>query len=262
MRYEDDIDRLPRSFAVVEILLLIVFTVLDVFQWVPVVSDALKMLSVVLCFIFSISLLFSIDAENDRILLMLSLTFTVVAAVLVLFTDYYAFAMLACCLVQEFHAARIFQMKKSLVRIDGRIDALYRNYKVRNSMFFMNLLLLLLAAIPVLVSLFVELPELPLLCASVFYFVCLLGNVLRMFKISRDIRLLDDMRPLRAYFAGILLHVLSSISLFLVLLPECFGVTLFPSEVARIVMLVIQPIYLIGLVCITFSGCRKQEFYT
>lgn len=262
MRYEDDNDRLPRVFAAVEVLLLIAFTVLDVFLWVPVVSDGLKLLSVVLCFVFSISLLFTINAEMDRILLMLSLVFMVAAGAFLLFTDYYLLAILACCVVQEFHALRIFSMKKSLARIDGRIDALYRNYKVRSSMFFMNLLLVVLAGIPAVISLFIDLVKLPVICAVVFYLCCLLGNLFRLLGVSRDIRLLDDMRPLRAYFAGMLFNCLGSILMLVFVAPGYFGLSFWAENVVRIVPLVSQPLYLAGIVCITFSGCRKQEFYT
>ncbi len=262
MRYEDDTNKLPRGFVVLEIILLIVFTVMDAFGWFPIVAASLKLVCIALCFLFSLSLLFSINAENDRILLMFSLAFTLIAATLVLFTDLYIHTAVAFCIVQEFHAARIFSMKKSLVRIDGRIDSFYRTYKVYSQMLITNLFLLVLALIPLLVDLFIELPMVTLLCTVVFYFFCSAINLLRLLPISRDIRLLDDMRPLRAYFAGLLISFLCSIFLLVLFLPDCLGISLWPDELLHIGAIVSQPLYLVGIIALTFSGYRRQEFYT
>ncbi len=262
MRYEEDTNKLPRIFAAFEVILLLIFTIMDIFDWLPIVSDSLKLVCVTLCFLFSISLLFSINAENDRILLMFSLAFTLIAGVLILFTELYVHTAIAFCFVQEFHAARIFAMKKSLVRIDGRIDSFYRKYKVRNQMFIMNLFILVLALIPLVVNLFTDIPMVALLCVALFYFLCSTVNLIRLFPISRDIRLLDDMRPLRAYFAGLFISFLCSYFLMVLFLPDCLGITLWPDKLLHIGAIVSQPIYLIGIVLLTFSGCRHQEFYT
>ncbi len=262
MNYDEEKRSLAKWFVMLEALLLVVFTAFDLLNIFSLAADGLKLACIVLCFLFSITLIFSMEADLDRLALMLSFFFAVVADTLLLFTDQFFFGVLAFCVVQEFQSIRIFSVRRSVVRMDGRIFSSYRSYKVRNKVLFLNLIQLLFAAVPVAVSFFVEVPHVRLISVCVFYLVGFIGNLIPLASLSRDVRLLDDMRPLKAYFAGMLLYFMCDVLLGLFRMPEFLPVLPQLSRFVSYAMLVIWPLYLAGMVCICLSGIRKQKFYS
>lgn len=262
MNFEEEDNRLIKWFLILSVLVLLVFTIFDIIGILPVVSDGLKLSGTVLCFLFSVLLLFIMGAELDRLMLMFSLLFAIAADALLLFTDYYFCGVLVFCAVQEFHSIRIFSIKKSIVRMDGRIALDYRNYKIWRGVLLTNCIQLLLAAVPFVISLFVKVPYVELISACVFYITGFAGNLIRLSRVSRDVRLLDDMRPLRSYFAGMLLYFACDLLIGLFRLPEYLPVFQGLTEYTNYAMLVVWPLYLAGLVCIALSGYRRQSFYS
>ena len=262
MNYDEERNSLAKWFIILAILLVAAFTAFDLLKILPIISDGLKLSGIVLCFLFSITLLFSMEADLDRVLLMVSLFFAIIADTLLLFTELYFFGVLAFCVVQELHSVRIFSIKRSVVRMDGRIFSSYRSYKVHNRVLLVNLVQLLFAAVPVAVSFFVKVPDVELISACVFYIVGFIGNLLTLASLSRDVRLLDDMRPLRVYFVGMLLYFVCDVLLGVFRMPEYIPVLPQLTEYISYAMLVIWPLYLAGMVCISLSGVRRQRFYS
>ncbi len=138
MNYDEEKRSLAKWFVMLEALLLVVFRAFDLLNIFSLAADGLKLACIVLCFLFSITLIFSMEADLDRLALMLSFFFAVVADTLLLFTDQFFFGVLAFCVVQEFQSIRIFSVRRSVVRMDGRIFSSYRSYKVRNKVLFLN----------------------------------------------------------------------------------------------------------------------------
>lgn len=262
MNYEEEDNRLLRWFLTLEILFIILFTAFDLFEFLPVVSNSIKLAGVVLCFALSVCWIVTLQPELDRILLMLSFFVAIAADALLLFTDFYFLGMILFCIVQEFHSMRLFAIKKSVVRMDGRIASKYHNYKVRKSMLIVNTVQLLLAGIPWIISLFVTIPHVELLCVAVFYFFAFIGNLFRLGGFSKDVRLLDDMKPLRLYFTGMLLYFICDMVIGVLRIPDFIPSMSMLEPYADKIMLAVWPLYLSGIVLIALSGNRRQNYYS
>lgn len=262
MNYEEERNGLLKCFLILSGLILALFTAFDIIGIIPLVSDSLKLAGTVLCFLFSVVLLFQLGGEADRVLLMLSILPAIAADALLLFTKYYFWGILVFCIVQEFHTIRILLIKKSIVRMDGRITLNYQNYKVWKHVVAANFIPALAAAVPAVISIFINIPQVELVCVCAFYLTEFIGNLIRLAKVSRDVRLLDDMRPLRLYFAGMLLYFACDLLVGFCRLPD------YVSELGELkmyssyAMLAVWPLYIVGLVCITLSGNRRQSFYS
>ncbi len=262
MNYDEGRDNLARWFVFLAGLLIIAFTAFDLFHFLPAVSDAFKLAGIVLCFLFTVVIVCLRGADFDRVVLMVSLFFAIIADALLLFTPFYFWGVLIFCIVQELQSVRIFSIRRSVVRMDGRISASYRSYKVRNYVLLLNLIQLLFAAVPVAISFFVDIPQVELISVSVFYIVGFIGNLIPLGTISRDVRLLDDMLPLRLYFIGMLLYFICDILLGVFRIPEYLPVLPQLKDGIQYALLVIWPLYLAGMVCIALGGLRSQRFYS
>ena len=262
MNFENE-KNIPAGLLVgVSILFLIAFTLLDIFRVIPVISDGMKLAGIVLCFLFSIYLLVSIGVDMDRTALMVSFVFAILADSLLLFTNYYICGILSFCAVQEFHSIRIFAIKKSVVRIDGRIASSYRSYKIRNRLLLLNLVQFAAAGAAYGVGYLLSAPHRMLLVVSVFYIVGFSANLFNLARISGDVRLLDDMRPLKAYFWGMLMYFLCDILLGVFRIPDYFPVFTGLAKYTSTALLVVWPLYLAGMVLIVLSGIRRQSYYS
>lgn len=260
--FDEDENRLARVLIVLSALLLISFTAFDILDVFPVVSDSLKLSGIVLCFLFTASFLFFYDADSDRVVLMLSMSFAAAADVFLLFTREYLIGVILFCFVQEFHTIRIFSIHRSIVRMNGRISASYRSYKIWKAMLLRNFIQLLPSAVLVAVSFFVEIENVPLLAAALFYAVGFVLNLVHAFCVSHDVRLLDDMRPLRYYAFGMLSYFFCDILLTVVYLSSQVPFLNVLADYTKYIRLFIWPFYLVGMVMITVSGARRQNFYS
>lgn len=260
--FDEEENRLARILFALSALLLISFTVFDILGIFSTVSDSLKLSGIVLCFLYTISLLFFYEADSDRITLMLSMLFAVAADVFLLFTDKYLIGVILFCLVQEFHSIRILSIRRSIVRMNGRISSSYRSYKLWKVVLFQNFLQLLLVAAVIVAAIFVKMENAPLLAAALFYGTGFLLNLFRAFFISRDVRLLDDMRPLRYYAFGMLLYFICDVLLVTALLSAHVSFLSVLADYTKYIRLFIWPFYLTGMAMIAISGTRRQSFYS
>lgn len=262
MRYEEENNRLPQLYIALEVFLVILFTLFDILRVIPTVSNIIKCFSIVLCLIFSIGVLFVIAVDIDRILLVLSLVFSFAGTIFLLFTGLPVPGIICLCLSQECHACRIYTIKKNVARIDGRIDTMYHSYKVRKRILVLNLILLAIAAIPYGISFFVPYDDALIISLLVLYFACNLVNIRQLYSISRDIRLLDDLKPLHYFFNGMILCLLWFLLSVFYIAPNMIPMTFVSDNVLRILLVTTEPLYLGSLIFITLSGLRHQNFYT
>lgn len=263
MTYFDEEDnRLAKILFVLSALLLISITIFDILNVIPTVSDSLKLSGIVLCFLYTILLFFLYGMDVDRTTLMLSMLFAVVADVFLLFTTNYLVGVLFFCLVQELHSIRIFSIHRSIVRMNGRISSSFRSYKIWKAVLFQIVFQIFPAAALIIAAQFVTIKDAWLVAAALFYAVSFLLNLVRAFRISHDVRLLDDMRPLRYYAFGMLLYFICDVLLvFTYLAPY---MTFFPAltDYVKYIHLFIWPFYLAGMGMIAISGARRQNFYS
>lgn len=260
--FDEEDNRLTSVLFVLSALLLISLTVFDILDVFPTLSDSFKLSGIVLCFLYTISLLFLYGMDADRTTLVLSMLFAVVADVFLLFTTNYLVGVLFFCLVQEFHSIRIFSIRRSIVRMNGRISASYRSYKVWKAVFFQIFFQLLPVLVVAVTSLFVEVKDAVLVAAALFYAVGFLLNLVRTFQISHDVRLLDDMRPLRYYAFGMLLYFVCDVLLAVTYLASQVPFLHILADCTKYIHLFIWPFYLTGMVMIAISGARQQNFYS
>lgn len=262
MHFDEDENRLARLLFALSALLLIIFTVFDILDIFPLISDSLKLSGVVLCFLYTVSLLFTYDAELDRVMLMLSMLFAIAADIFLLFTSQYLIGIVLFCFVQEFQSVRLFSIRRSIVRMNGRISVSYRSYKIWKALLFQNLFQLLAAAALLAVSRFVPMKNAGLLAAALFYGIGFVLNLIRVFSASRDVRLLDDMRPLRFFAFGMLSYFICDVLLAVIQLPSYFPFLSGFADYTGYIRLFVWPFYLIGMAMLAVSGARRQKFYS
>lgn len=261
-QFEEEDNRLTKVFLVLSALLLISFTALDILNVFSTISDSLKLSGIVLCFLYTVSLLFLYGVDADRTALVLSMFFAAVADVFLLFTKNYLAGVLFFCLVQGFHSIRIFSIHRSTARMNGRIFSSYRSYKVWKAVLFQISFQLIPAAAILVAAQFVEIPDAWLAAAALFYAVGFLQNLIRTFRISHDVRLLDDMRPLRYYAFGMLLYFICDLLLAVTYLAPNVPFLHVLVEYIGYIRLFIWPFYLTGMVMVAVSGARRQNFYS
>ncbi|MDE7325784.1 MAG: hypothetical protein K2N63_05855 [Lachnospiraceae bacterium] len=260
--FDEDDNRLAKILFLLSAILLISFTILDILNKFTIISNSLKLSGTVLCFLYTVLLLFLYSVDMDRTSLMLSMLFAVAADVFLLFTRQYLVGVILFCFVQEFHSIRLLNIHRSIVRMNGRISSSYRSYKVWKAILLQNLIQLLLAAVLPVATFFVEIGNAWLGAAAIFYISGFLANIIRVFAISRDVRLLDDMKPLRCYAFGMLSYFLCDLFLALVRLPAYIPFLHVLSDYTKYMKPLIWPFYLIGLALIAISGARHQNFYS
>ena len=260
--FEEEENRLTRVLFALPVLLLISFTVFDILNVFPIISDSLKLSGIVLCFLYTVSFLFLYNADSDRVTLMLSMFFAVAADVFLLFTSQYLIGILLFCMVQEFHSIRLLCVRRSIVRMNGRISASYQSYKIWKAMFLQNFFQLIPVAGVVAAGLLLEIKDFPILAAAVFYGIGFLLNLGRAFSISHDVRLLDDMQPLRYYAFGMLLYFICDVLLVIATLSAHVPFLSVLADYTKYIRLFIWPFYLTGMTLIAISGARRQSFYS
>ncbi len=260
--FDEDDNRIAKILFFFSAILAISFTILDIFGKFSHISNSLKLSGTILCFLYTVLLLFLYHADLDRVSLLLSMLFAAAADVFLLFTGQYLVGMILFCFVQEFHSIRLLNVHRSIVRMNGRISSSYRSYKVWKALLFQNLFQLLLAAILPAAAIIWEIDNVWLGTAAIFYITGFLINLFRVFAISGDVRLLDDMKPLRHYAFGMLSYFLCDLFLALVRLPEYIPFLHALSDYTKYAMPFIWPFYLFGLVLIAISGARHQNFYS
>lgn len=262
MHFDEDENRLAKLLFVLSALLLVAFTVFDILNIFPLISDSLKLSGIVLCFLYTVMLLFTYGAELDRVMLMLSMLFAIAADVFLLFTSQYLIGILLFCFVQEFQSVRLLSIRRSIVRMNGRISVSYRSYKTWRAVLLQNLFQLLLSAVLLAVSQLVPIKNAALLAAALFYGIGFLLNLIRVFSVSHDVRLLDDMRPLRFYAFGMLFYFICDLLLIVIQLPVYLPFLSGFAGYAGYVRLFVWPFYLSGMAMIAASGARRQKFYS
>ncbi len=260
--FDEDGNRLTRVFYLLLAFLLISFTALDLSDVLPTVSDSLKLAGTALCFLYTVLLLFLYHTDTDRMALMLSMLFAVAADVFLLFTKQYAIGVILFCFVQGFHSIRLLTIKRFVVRMNGRISASYRNYKIWKAVLLQNLIQLVFSAV-VLGAAFVLKWDHTWLPAAIFFYASGFAiNLTHIFSISHDVRLLDDMKPLRCYALGMLFYFICDLLLAFCRLPGYVSFLSGLAGITKYVYLFVWPFYLIGLALIATSGIRHQNFYS
>lgn len=260
--FDEEENRLARVLLVLSALLLISFTAFDILDVFPIVSDSLKLSGIVLCFLFTASFLFFYNADSDRVVLMLSMFFAAAADVFLLFTKEYLLGVILFCFVQEFHTIRIFSIHRSIVRMNGRISVSYRSYKIWKAMLLRNFIQFLPSAGLIAASFFIKINNAPLFAAALFYGIGFVLNLIHAFCVSHDVRLLDDMRPLRYYAFGMFSYFICDVLLAVTYLSTQVPFLSILEAYTKYIRLFLWPFYLIGMVMITISGARRQSFYS
>ncbi len=260
--FDEEENRLTKVLFALPVLLLISFTVFDILDVFPTVSDSLKLSGIVLCFLYTVSFLFLYNTDSDRVTLMLSMLFAVAADVFLLFTSEYLIGILLFCMVQEFHSIRLLCIHRSIVRMNGRITTSYRNYKIWKALLLQNFIQLLPVAGIVAAGLLLERKDFPIPAAALFYAIGFIWNLVRAFSVSRDVRLLDDMHPLRCYAFGMLLYFICDVLLVIVTLSAYVPFLFVLAEYTKYIRLFIWPFYLTGMTMVAISGARRQSFYS
>lgn len=260
--FDEDDNRLIKIFYLLSAFLLISFTVLDILDMAPTISNSLKLTGTVLCFSFTVLLLFLYRPDTDRISLTLSMLFAVAADVFLLFTKQYMIGVILFCFVQEFHSIRLLTIKRSIIRMNGRISASYRSYKIWKAVLLQNLIQLVFSVVVLGAAFALKWNHTWLFAAIFFYASGFVINLIHIFSISRDVRLLDDMKPLHCYALGMLFYFICDLLLALCRLPGYFSFLSGLAGITKYVYLFVWPFYLIGLVLIATSGTRHQNFYS
>lgn len=260
--FEEDRKSQAKWLIIPVIIILLAFTIMDVAGVLALVSDILKIVAIALCLVFSIYLIIAIEPDQDRIMTAFSFAFIIGAACCQIFGKELFISLILLCLALECNLIRIMAMKRIIVRMDGRIASEYRVYRVVNKVMLINFLQVLCAAVPVVISRFIKFDHTEICAAAVFFFVGFIASLINLGVVQSDLRLLDDMKPIRGYFYGMVLCFIGSIMAIALQLIDCFGLFSEFSEILTIIGIVAWPIILLGLICIALSGIRYAQFYT
>ncbi len=186
---------LKKIFLLIQLLLFIVFIILDVIGGNVLLSSSLKFTVIVLCLLYVI---INKNKNHTRqyLYLLYALTFTVVSDILLLFSDYYLFGVITFVLAQQLYGMRISAMgnsRKKPIR-DLLVRVLYQS----------------IASIIVGIILWrMNLTVNALLLVSVFYFLSICVNVMGSLKLFTHYR---ERRDIRYFTCGLILFLICDIN--------------------------------------------------
>lgn len=166
MKHHRTVSWITRGYLICEAILYISFLICDVFSY-PILSSRLKYSSILLCFIFTISLFHYVSKRQDAALLSIAFFFTAVSDYFLLFTTDYVYGIISFCMVQILYMLRIWsldQRKHPVTLI------------IRGCVIAATIMILSLVGIPID----------PLLCVTCFYFLNFLINIIELINRSRQ----------------------------------------------------------------------------
>lgn len=212
-------------FLLLQTILYVVFLMLDLTSGDYDLSIKIKYTMIVLCFMYTLIPENKPDLDGGNhyfgksvykstlFCLQAALFFTALSDLFILILDYYLYGVITFIIVQEFYSARLILLKMER-------KALFVSTKDENKIlcsgkaFFIALIrrillqLFIAAIICTLLILFKVTPEL-LLVVSVFYFICILSNVITaLFVAIKDLKLKANL----IYAIGMVLFLLCDIN--------------------------------------------------
>lgn len=197
--------KLIATFIGIEFVLYIIFMSLDIMGRESQVSNIIKFISMVLCVIMSFVIYIFYERFMDRIMLCIALSFTVFADIFLLFTDKYIIGVLAFIIVQTTYLARISIARSHMKRIEGRVYQRVRKYNAFYVFGSQFLLRIVCSCIILFIFYFVQLPLDLLLCATTFYFISFLANIIMVLRsLKRQNYFQGDIR-LGLFLVGLIL---------------------------------------------------------
>ena len=188
-------------FIVIQLALYGTFLSLDLLGRNISLSNRVKFAVVVLCFLYVIITGMK-DRSRKHMLLIYALAFTVISDIFILLSDYYLYGLLTFIIAQQLYGIRITEFINS-ERITKSPISLIRDLAIR--LIYQGAFAVLIGLI--LWSLGVNIEE--LLMVSIFYFISICTNVVRLLKLHASYHYRREIK----YFAiGMVLFLLCDIN--------------------------------------------------
>ncbi len=190
-------------FILVQTVLYVGFLALDLTGGSIPASVALKYTIIILCFCYALP-----GADKSTFYLLQSaLLFTLVSDLFILILDYYIYGVMTFIVAQELYCLRLTLLKnRSKAEEDASVD---RRRKIGRA-YFRRVLMQVLSSLVIYLLLYlvgVGMDE--LLIVSVFYFICILTNVISAITLAYR---KPESKSNRLYAAGMLLFLLCDIN--------------------------------------------------
>ena len=171
-------------FIGIQFILYVSFILLDFFHLYEI-SSVVKFITIVLCLLMSLGILVLYERVTDRVMLSIALSFTVLADVFLLFTEFYTIGVLSFCIVQTIYLARISRTRWKRERIYLRVKKRY-SYSSGKVIFLKQLLLrILISGVIALSLIYFNVVVDTLLCVTLFYFISFMFNIVLTFNIKK-----------------------------------------------------------------------------
>lgn len=228
-------------FVFIQFILYGTFLVLDLLANHISLSNYIKFVVVVLCFIY---VLYSKkEASRQHIFLCGAMAFTVASDIFLLLTDYYLYGVLTFIIAQQLYGIRITELIKR-----ENIDK--KNNSIKELLF--RIVVQLVACIMLCILLWqIDIKVNSLLVVSVFYFISIVTNVVRCIKLSINYRESKDIK----YFAiGMILFLLCDINVGLFNLSSYLSVGLIYRIIYNVASILMWTFYAPSQVMIALSG--------
>ncbi|NLO10258.1 MAG: hypothetical protein GX129_10395 [Clostridiales bacterium] len=201
-------------FLIIQFILYGAFLTLDILERDIALSNRIKFAVVVLCFIYVLASRMK-NRSREHTYLIYALAFTVVSDIFILLSDYYLIGLLTFILAQQLYGVRITLLINRERDANSPIS-LYRDFIIR--LLYQGAFALLLGIILWLSDENLD----ALLAASIFYFICICTNVVRILKLSVNHH---DKKDIIYFAIGMVLFLLCDINVGLFNLSGFINVT-------------------------------------
>lgn len=186
-------------FLFIQLVLYGIFLTLDILGRCVFLSNNIKFIVVVLCFLYVIFGRHK-NRSSEHIYLIFGLGFTLVSDILILLSGYYFYGILTFIIAQQFYGMRITEFyNKARIISRPMFNDVFKRLLYQGA--FGVLVIIMLLPMDVNIN--------SLLLVSVFYFISLSTNVVRSLKLSRHFR---DSRNIRFFAIGMVLFLLCDIN--------------------------------------------------
>ncbi len=201
-------------FIVIQLFLYGAFLSMDILESNIALSNKIKFVVVVLCFIYAINIGVK-NRSREHIYLIYALAFTVVSDMLILLSDYYFYGVLTFIMAQQLYGMRITELKNRERDSNGP-KSLSRDLVIR--LLYQGAFVLLLGILLWLANVNID----ALLAVSIFYFISICTNVLRILKLTVNHH---DKKDIMYFAIGMVLFLLCDINVGLFNLSGFLSVT-------------------------------------
>lgn len=188
-------------FIIMQLILYGAFLTMDILESNIPLSNKIKFAVVVLCFIYAINIGLKNRSREHRFLIY-ALAFTLVSDMLILLSDFYLYGVMTFILAQQLYGMRITELnKRELDTISPK--SLHRDFAIR--LLYQGTFVFLLGILLWLANVNID----ALLAVSIFYFISICTNVLRILKLSVKFY---DRKDIMYFAIGMVLFLLCDIN--------------------------------------------------